>query len=657
MFSSIGTLQSFGKYGGVRPVLTQTEVNALLGQANIARNSTYAVSHINLSETLQYCALCIYLSQSLPGGETQGGIWVSSDGGLTFNNTYTAFDTFSRIVMSSSAQYMYCSCANAGRIYYSNNYGQSWTSVSVGTNISSIAVSKSGQIVYATDYGTGIIYRSTNYGVTYASVLSIGSNKNIANIVYKETLNKLFWTSGRDGNLYSYNLLTSQQSNIRPNGGSTNCSGVAVSDDGKYVHTINFNVGTDQAWSSSYNGTLWSPTSISVLDGSATSFSSLACSPNGKFVYTTNGGMSVYFSADYGKTYSATSWASVFPAGGLRLSLTHANTRLVVYSSAGFAMSVTGKLRFSVSGTPNVDYVTTTNGFYTYVAFATNQTLTVSTLINVVPLQVCVVGGGGGGGIGNSTLSGNCNGGMGGSMAYGVMNASLQTYVVTVGAGGAGAVSTSNGLATTGATIGGNSSWSNASSDVFLTAYGGHSGTWNTSAGGSITQASNPSGTGGSGSGFVSSAFVAGGLGGKSQGSNGQLSALAGGSGNLCPLPAFAKFYNVPFGGGGTGGANNTTCASAAPFAGGGHSALSQAACGAVNATYKNAVLTGVANAVDASGGKWNSTGKANDTIGSFGRAASHSGAGGGSAQSQGNAGNGGSGIVIVAVLTEYLLS
>lgn len=633
------------------------DANILLGQGGTTLNNLYGLTHINISENEQYYALCIYGSKTL-NGTTKRGIWISSDSGQTFSNTYSTADNFASIQMSSSGQFMYCNCQNVGRIYYSNNYGQSWTSVNVGANISNIAVSKNGQYVYATDFGNGVIYRSSNYGQSYSSLVTIGSGTNIGSIIFNETINCLFLTSTANGNMYKYNLSTNVLTNARPNGSSTNCSGIAVSDDGKYIHTINYNVSANQAYSSSNFGSNWTSATITIQDGVSTSFANMVCSPNGQYVYTTNYGKYVYYSTDYGISYSAISWSSVFTGGGLSLTMTQAKNHLALFtSSTGYVITsyVQPKVKFAFSGTLNVNYVTNTYGNYTFYAFATNQSFTLSSIVSVVPIYVCVVGGGGGGGIGNSTLDSNCNGGMGGGMVYGIFNASNLTYNITIGQGGMGAISTANGYATTGATTGGNTTLT--STGLSITAYGGNSGTWNTSPGTGITKATNPSGNSGTSTGLKSNGALIGGASGLSQGSNGQGNALAGQIGNYCPLTPFngSAFY-LPFGSGGTGGANSVNCESASPFAGGGHSALSQSACGTTHSTYNNAVLVGLSASCSSVGGYWGGPNSANDAGNNYGRASSNSGAGGGSAQSQGYAGYGGSGIVIIAVQTNYLI-
>jgi hypothetical protein len=267
------------------------------------------------------------------------------------------------------------------------------------------------------------------------------------------------------------------------------------------------------------------------------------------------------------------------------------------------------------------------------------------------------VGGGGGGGMGNMTKADTGNGGRGGGMAYGKWLAnSTDTLTVTIGNGGAGGVSTTNGRATVPYPALGQDTTVTSTSSIAVTAYGGDSGTWNSNGTvfGEIN--SNPSGNDGTVAGLTSSGVLSGALGGIGQGSTPESYATAGAVGNKCPLVAFTSgYYDIELGSGGGGGAYNIACEDySAPFSGSGHTYLSQGGCAEPHATYDYAVIPGVANAKDATG-VLRGASKANDATYYYGRAASNSGAGGGSAQAQGWAGNGGSGIVVFAIKTNQL--
>jgi hypothetical protein len=73
--------------------------------------------------------------------------------------------------MSASGQYQSV-CIFGGGIYYSTNYGQTWTGPASGSssfNWYSIAMSASGQYQSVCIYGGGVIYNSINYGQTWTA--------------------------------------------------------------------------------------------------------------------------------------------------------------------------------------------------------------------------------------------------------------------------------------------------------------------------------------------------------------------------------------------------------------------------------------------------------------------------------------------------------
>jgi len=303
-------------------------------------------------------------------------------------------------------------------------------------------------------------------------------------------------------------------------------------------------------------------------------------------------------------------------------------------------------IHLSVSGTQGTNYIVSTNGSYTYYAFATNCTLSIASIKGSgVPMYWCCVGGGGGGGNGNSTLSGSCNGANGGGMVYGIFNAiSTNSFSIVIGSGGQGSISTVNGYTNNPPSLGINTTVSGTG--LAITAYGGNSGSYNTTGGGGLAQITNSGGNSGTYSGLTSASVLNGGTGGLSEGSTGS-NPTAGSTGNYCPLTPFQSGpYHIPLGSGGGGGANSFPCPAAAPFAGGAGNGTGYN--GTINSTYNTAVLA-VSGAVAAS----------NAYQASFknysGNSASNSGAGGSSSQAQGNAGNGASGIIIVAIPTNNL--
>jgi hypothetical protein len=301
------------------------------------------------------------------------------------------------------------------------------------------------------------------------------------------------------------------------------------------------------------------------------------------------------------------------------------------------------------SGTLNTHYKKTTASGYTFFAFATSQSVTLSSTSGSPTLYWCVIAAGGGGGNGNSTALNMKCGAAGGSLSYCTTTGSNTTVTVTIGAGGQKGISSSNGVCNAQQpTDGGDSSISCGS--YSLTAYGGRFGTYNNP---SLVTSSKS--VGGSGTGSVSNYAVYNGAdvtnSAGSNGNNGDANGSNGATGNTPPSP-ISLGYNIPFGSSGGGSCYlGRIAGNAGPYAGPGASAQSQGSCGSVHGTYNTAVLSGVSGATNASSCVWTT----NNNMAS-GSAASNSGSGGGGSQAQGSAGNGGSGIVILAILTSELV-
>jgi hypothetical protein len=306
-----------------------------------------------------------------------------------------------------------------------------------------------------------------------------------------------------------------------------------------------------------------------------------------------------------------------------------------------------GTVAITSNGTLNTHYLKTTASGYTFFAFATTQTITLASTVGSPTLYWCVVGAGGGGGNGDSTATNQKMGGAGGAMGYATSTAANDTITITIGAGGQKGISTSNGVCNAQQpTDGGNSSISGSSYSI--TANGGRFGTYNNPTVVASTKTQGASSTG-SVSNFASynGADTT-----NSAGANGGAGANAsnGATGNTPPSP-ISLGYNIPLGSSGGGSCYlSHTGGNAAPFAGPGCSAQSQANCGVVHPTYNTAVLAGVSGASNATSCVWTNS---NSMV--SGDAASNSGCGAGGSQSKGNSAQGGSGIVILAILTSEL--
>lgn len=273
---------------------------------------------------------------------------------------------------------------------------------------------------------------------------------------------------------------------------------------------------------------------------------------------------------------------------------------------------------------------TATSGGYSYHVFQANGDFVV-TQPGVV--DVLLYGAGGGGGDGDNTTSGSGGGGAGGVRQYSNYYVSAGTVAVTVGAGGAGGVSTGNQ-----GTPGGSSTFENAIS------IGGGGGGANVS----DSLGNQTGGDGGCG----------GGGGRRNNFSGGD--ALAGFSGNIGGLGA----SNEGGGGGGGLGAAGGNALSGTGGVGGAGSSTYSAWTTAINSlmsgvtNWQTATSNGTTIAGGGGGGGTNAGGAGGAGGGGNGRASTNNGnagtantGGGGGGCENANGGAGGSGLVIVRYL------
>jgi len=153
--------------------------------------------HFGMSSSGQFQTMTYYNNTTIP--PTPGGIYYSSDYGNTWTNveiTELMNSTLIPIAVSSSGQYQTLTGNNlgltAGIIMYSADYGNTWnlsdtTSLSQTSNaFNSISISSSGQyqyVIYGNGnvinfIGVGIAY-SNDYGVTWIISTATSSNLNV----------------------------------------------------------------------------------------------------------------------------------------------------------------------------------------------------------------------------------------------------------------------------------------------------------------------------------------------------------------------------------------------------------------------------------------------------------------------------------------------
>lgn len=314
MFASLGTAQS--PYRFFTTTFTIPEI--LLGQSNNTNGTVFnsiPVASSVKSANGNIIVLCIYGSS---GG--RNGIWRSTNGTAstpTFSQVSSATDNFSIITMNSTGQYVYIALNNSQRVYFSNNYGSSWTSNNTPcTNVSSIACNSDGSKVWISNFSGGQIYINNSFplssSTTWTSIISSGST-GIANLYYNNSLNNLYFTdTGGSGKFFVYSNATSTPTQVwstKPLSAiSNNCSGIAVSDDGKQIYLTYYNgsQNTNYLLFSSNSGTSF--TAVTPVS-SVNVGSGIQCSNSGKYVYVSISSTPprLFCSTNYGVSWSQSS--------------------------------------------------------------------------------------------------------------------------------------------------------------------------------------------------------------------------------------------------------------------------------------------------------------------------------------------------------------
>ena len=201
--------------------------------------------------------------------------------GLNWANSGAGTLQWNGCAISATGQYMTAS-ANGSGVWYSSNYGQTWTQVSTGTipaasNVASIAISASGryQVAAASLNGYGIYYSST-YGQT--------------------------WTQASGTSTFSWVQ-------------------VCVSESGQYMSACNY---TSFIYYSRNYGVTWTASTSTNGNSIAARYAGIACSASGQYQVTRVVSGGIYYSTNYGITWTisniTTTSASEYAYGAMSAS-------------------------------------------------------------------------------------------------------------------------------------------------------------------------------------------------------------------------------------------------------------------------------------------------------------------------------------------------
>ena len=307
--------------------------------------ASVALTGIGMSGTGQY--ITVGLNVATPNG----GPWYSSDYGVTFNQGTGGLGTYGAatydIKVSDSGQYQYCIQSTSGQIFYSSDYGHTWTAGQVLGGGGYVSISRGGQYVVAIS-GTSV-YLSTNYGVNFSlktmpitvtatSAAAISSNGQII-LVAASVSSATRLIASYDGGTTWTAISTVAPASPSP-------AGVGMLDDG----SIGVLICQTSAWKSTDGCVTWFP--HPTMGGSAiTTLNCVSVSSDGFWAFATTG--TTYFSNDAFAT-----WNKPIPL------LAGTNGKLVVGANGVMCLTNTGTNNYGGSFGPDTSFQYGTSSNY-----------------------------------------------------------------------------------------------------------------------------------------------------------------------------------------------------------------------------------------------------------------------------------------------------
>jgi hypothetical protein len=300
------------------------------------------VSGLSTSTTWSGCAVSAngqYITISSSG--VSGAIWYSQNYGQTWTNASLIAQSYSGIAMSASGQYQLSGVGSSGTLFISMNYGVTWVSVNTGlSNWSKFCMSASGQYQYALSISAiSTVYISTNYGqnwlplYTLANMQALCCSASGQYIALGGYLTTIYYSSN-----YGQSFIASNAS------AGNNWKDICMSASGQYV-SATATAGQGIYYSSTY-GQTWT---LSNITGSA--MNNVCCSASGQYQIASNALTfgTQYYSTNYGQTWlSAGGYANGCSASCI--SSTGQYVYLACNATFGVLQSVTYQPSLNVSG-------------------------------------------------------------------------------------------------------------------------------------------------------------------------------------------------------------------------------------------------------------------------------------------------------------------
>jgi len=373
--------------------------SGLLYQSITPFANTMASANL-LSQTLQPAALTFSDGSALTSASEPLDY---STFGINWTQTGSISTSWFACAMSANGQYQIAAqssgySANSGTIYYSSNYGQTWTAVtnSPSNSWSSVSMSSSGQYAIICVGNSSIavpgpVYISSTYGQTWTMTsLSVCGNTAIsASGQYMSVANQSggVSSSSANGTYVSSNYGQSWTRTFSTQGTYR----VAMSATGQYQFTTSFTVGNYYSYD---YGQTW--TSMAALTTLTANIQAITCSASGQYVSAASGAV-FYYSSNYGRTWTAgTSGASyngiAISASGQYQVAGGWGNNLIYYSKnygqSWASQSVAGNIT-TVAMSANGQYITGTSGYNQTVSGAgyiyTSITRFPSLILNNIP--------------------------------------------------------------------------------------------------------------------------------------------------------------------------------------------------------------------------------------------------------------------------------